>query len=242
MSKRSINTTEDEIFTSKRQKVNRVDPPFPSDSSSSSSSSSSDGDEEEEEVRIEENEQEEDSSMYHSSSSSQTSIYDDEEDEEDEDDEDLSSIASQERELGEEDLLVVKTTTTTRENFIEKPKWFSATQDIMSIARISSKKGQSKEANKRHKAREDYSVKIHTIKTGKSITKVKQPYGSVNQELYDQSFILKSKVCNYEGLLQHVIIENEETHDMFMIDYQLFDYWVDDECEKRFIECNETTV
>jgi hypothetical protein len=214
MSKRSIATSNEEPST-KRKKVE--DPPFPSDSSSS----------------------DDDSSV-----SSSSSLYGTNSSHEDDDDDSgsLSTTSSDDdaevEALGEDDLLVACKTTLT-DVVIDKPVWFGP-HDAISIIRVSCKRGPLKEVNDWNKERKDYSVKLNTIKTGKSVRKVKKPFGSINQELYNKSFTIKNKVCNYEGLLVNAILENNETHELFMIDNQLFDYWIDDVCEKRFNDnCTE---
>lgn len=217
MSKRKRDESDSSVSFDEEESVlkrQKQDPPFPSDSSSSSSSG--------------------DLSSYSSSSDYSNSSDNSDDSDSNSSDSDSSSLSVSIDEGGrgrgrggeDDDLSPI--------NGKNRPKWFRTGSDAIYITRVSSRNGESIKVNSFNKKREDYSKKISTIATGKSIRKVKKPFGSVNQELYDTSFTLLHKVCTYDGKLQYAIIQSEENYDLFMIDSQLFDFWFDDDCEKWY--------
>jgi hypothetical protein len=158
------------------------------------------------------------SSSSHYSSSSSKSVDDD-----DDDSSSSLSLKDEEKEL-------------IRINSSKKIKWFKENEDVIFIGRSVSKVGPLKDVNKMHKEKEDFSVKLNTITNGKKIYKVKSPYGSIDQELYNHVFTLKSKIASGSGEMIYAIIKNEESDELFMIDCKFFSNWFDDECNKRYDE------
>jgi hypothetical protein len=246
MSKRSIsNAFGDKTIVSERKRRHRDtldNIKFPSTTSSSSSSFNEEEEDDSSSISIgsqissttnssssHESEETEDPSLVHwsysNSSSRQESDDDDEEnnnDDDDDDDDDDDESSDVDKEL-------IKTN---KAILTKIPKWFKDGEDVELIGRCISKEGSIEEVNKANEEKEGFSVKLSAIKNLTMITKVKRPYGSIEQELYNDNFVLLQKISSNCELVS-AIIQNVKTGKRLMIGIQFMDGWYDDECEER---------